>query len=373
MPRVTFQNADGLTPEVLRNTMVETVDQMERIEVGDGNGYASAMSVFPMVDMNNPTEGYYTFGGSRGAMSAAAPDAESPIARLTLPSKRDFTTHSYKEKVNPRKDVETELDSTPFSLFAYGASYLQLGIFLTREIVAWRGDEYIDGLIGPNGATAHPDVEYVETPATAWSDTVNSDPYGLVVNVAHDVKTGGRLMNGQPQPTMFAPPSVIRDLRLNDSLRAKVGDNRDQTLNVGDVSNLMSDEVAGVREVAVQVPRTNADGEFIDDTGTVVTDADDAVTDNILEPYDPGTATTNRNVVIGRTGANSAFMPWFLEKLTTRAEGAPDTSSLSIDNQRGFFTQMWNDNDPIATWMKAGQDLGFHIREPENWAVVQGV
>lgn len=377
MPQVTFQNTDGLTPEVLQNTMVETINQMDRIQVGDGGGYASALTVFPMVNMNSPEEGYYTFGGVSGGMPAAAPDAESPIGALSLPSKTSYTTHSYKRKINPKKEVEVELDAAdvPFSLFQYGATYLQLETFIRREIAAWRGDEHIEGLVGPDGQTPHSDIAAegnTYTNLTAWSDRANSDPYQDVLNIAHGLKTQGRFMGNQNRPWLFAGPDVIRDLRLNAELRNYLGANQNSTLNTSDVSGLMSDDIAGIREIAVQVPRTNANGEMVDADGTAVEAAEDAAMDNILEPTDDA-GTKHRNVVMGSPGVNSAFMPWFLTKLTKKANDAPTSSAVSIDNQRGFFTQMWADDDPISTWMKAAQDIGFHINRPENWAILGGL
>lgn len=376
MSRVTFQNVDGLTPEVLRNTMVETINQMDRINVGDGEGYASALTVFPMVNMNNPEEGYYTFGGVSGGMPAAAPDAESPMGALELPGKSTYKTHSYKRKINPKKEVEVELDSAnaPFSLFNYGASYLNAETFVRREIITWRGDENIEGLIGPNGDDPHSDIQDEDNAYTtfdSWSDYEASDPYRNVLDVAHNIKTQGRFLGNENRPPMFAGPDTIRDMRLNESLRNRLGANRDATLNTSDVAGLMSDDISGIREVAVQVPRTNENGELIDEEDNVVEKASDAAMDNILEPYDPETGEKNRNVIIGTPGVESAFMPWFLEKLTKMADGAPITSSISIDEERGFLTQMWNNDDPIATYMAAKQDVGFHLRRPENWAVMQ--
>ncbi|NUC71702.1 hypothetical protein HTZ84_05160 [Haloterrigena sp. SYSU A558-1] len=376
MSRVTFQNTDGLTPEVLRNTMVETINQMDRINVSNDEGYASALTVFPMVNMNAPKEGYYTFGGVSGGMPAAAPDAESPLGALTLPSKTSYDTHSYKRKVNPKKELEAELDSAnaPFSLFNYGASYLNAETFIRREIVTWRGDENIDGLIGPNGADPHPDIESegnAYTSLTSWDDHAGATPYQDVLDIAHNIKTQGRFMGNENRPPLFAGPDVIRDLRLNEDLQDRLGITRDTTLNTADISGLMSDDISSIREVAVQVPRTNANGEFIDEEDNVVDEAEDAVMDNILEPYDPDSGTKNRNIVIGMPGVESAFMPWYLNKLTQLADQAPMTSSLSVDSERGFLTQMWNDDDPISTYMAAKQDIGFHLRRPQNWAVAQ--
>lgn len=376
MTKVTYQNTDGLTPEVLRNTMVETINQMNRITVNGDGGYASALTVFPMVNMNSPEEGYYTFGGVTGGMPAAAPDAESPIGALTLPSKASYDTHSYKRKINPKKEVEVELDAAnaPFSLFQYGSSYLRSETFIRREINTWRGDENVDGLIGPDGQTPHPDISdegNAYTSLTGWDDRTASDPYQNVLDISHDIKTQGLFEANENRPVMFAGPDVIRDMRLNESLRDRLGVTRDSTLNTADVSGLMGDDISGIREVAVQVPRTNGDGELVDDEGNVVDEAEDAAMDNILEPYDVDAGTKRRNVVIGSPGVESAFCPWYLEKLTKTADNTPMTSSVSVDNQRGFLTQMWASDDPIETWMAAKQDFGFHVRRPQNWAIAQ--
>lgn len=376
----TLSDAKNLTPEVLRNEIVREVDQMDRIEAGQQQQFASALSVFPAVNLSDPTEAWFTMGGVRAPMDSAALTSESPLGTLDLPSKEDVTTEHYKKKYAPEKGVETEMEDTPFSLFARAAEVLRTELFLTREQITWRGDESVDGLIGQYGTTAHPDLpaDHVASAGTAWSDTVNSTPYDDITNLAFEVIDNGMLFgdgmqNPSGAPDLFVSPGVMRDLRQNDDLESRVDGIRIKALGRDDVMTILGNDINAIREVRVYVPRTNANGEPIDDTGTVVDDYDDAEKDNILEPYDPGTSSVNRNVVIGAPGAGSAFIPWFSDQLAERANDAPSTSQVSMDDQNGFITQMWTSDDPIQSYFKAMQSIGFHLQREENWAVLQGV
>lgn len=123
------------------------------------------------------------------------------------------------------------------------------------------------------------------------------------------------------------------------------------------------------------MPRKNTDGDYIDETGTVVNDIDDAAMDNVLEPYDASSDTVHRNIVIGTPGAQSAFIPWFGDNMGGfDAPGAPQVDSgFAVDTNRGFTTQTWIGKDPAVTWLKAVQDVGFHVELPEHWIVVQDI
>lgn len=373
----TLSDAQNLTPEVLRNEIVRKVDQMERIEAGQRDSFASALSEFPLVDLNNPTDAWYTMGGVRAPMQSSALTAESPLGTLDLPSKEDVTTDHYKKKYAPEKGVETEMDDTPFSLFARAAEVLRTELFLTREQVTWRGDASIDGLIGQYGSSPHPDLpaDNSTTVATAWSDDVNSVPYDDITDMAFRVIDNGTMFLGQNReaPNLYASPSVVRDLRQNDDLEDRVSGVRVKSLGRDDVLTILGNDINQIKEVRVYMPRTNSNGEFLDSAGNIVDDIDDAARDNILEPYDPGTATVNRNVVIGAPGAGSAYIPWFSDQLAERASDAPSTSQVSMDNQNGFITQMWTSDDPIQSYFKAMQSIGFHLQREENWAVLAGV
>lgn len=376
----TLTDAQNLTPEVLRNEIVREVDQMDRIEAGSQARFASALSVFPLVNLDNPQEAWYTHGGVRAPMSSSSLTSESPLGTLDLPSKDDITTDHYKKKYAPEKGVETDLDDTPYSIFARAADVIRTEIFLTREQITWRGDDTVDGLTGQYGDTPHPelDSDHVMNVSTAWSDTANSTPYDDVTSLAFEVINNGSLfgdgMMGSPGvPNLYASPSLIRDMRQSDALESRVEGVRTKTLDRNDVLDLLGNDINSIQEVRVYVPRTNANGEPIDDAGNVVDDYDDAARDNILEPYDPSSSTTRRNAVIGMPGAGSAFVPWFSEQLAERATDAPMTSDIAMDDQNGFFTQMWTGDDPIQSYFKGAQSIGFHLQEPENWAILSGV
>ncbi len=374
MPEATVRNADLLKPEVIRNQMVETVDQMERINMGDGRQYASALSEFPLINLDNPTEGYYTYDGVTGRMRPTAYDAESPIGTVDLPDKANVTIESYKKKLNPDKGVETHLSGLPFSAFARAVSKLQLEIFFTREQVTWRGDESVDGLIGQHGTSAHPDIpgDNVVDIATSWSDSVNATPYDDITNVAFDVVNNGYMGgNQQVLPNVYVGPRTFRDAKLTDDMENRLPDTMYGQVTDEVVNNIVSDDINNILPVMVYGPREDANGNYIDENDNIVDDADDAVMDNILEPYDPGSGTVQRNVVIGRPGAGSAYMPWFLDRLMEYQGEVP--GEMSVDPNNGFFTQVWNSPDPVATYMAAKQEIGFEVQRGENWAVLRGV
>jgi len=52
---------------------------------------------------------------------------------------------------------------------------------------------------------------------------------------------------------------------------------------------------------------------------------------------------------------------------------APSTPNMAFDDARGFGTQTWVGDDPVVTWLKALQDIGFHLQLPEHWLVIQDV
>lgn len=375
----TLRNARDLGPEVLRNEIVDRVDQMERVEMGGDGEFASAMSEFPLINLDDPDEAYYTAGGATGPMQPVDVRSESPVGQLDLPSKEGVSITGYKKKYIPDKGVETHLsNATPFSLFQRAANQLRKDVFITREQVAWRGDEIANGLIGQFGNTPHPDIAYSDTPGTPWSDTAASTPYDDISSMAFEVWDNGLFTQGQPaRPIVYVSPSVARDLKQNDDMEDRVSGVRIRSLDMDTVLEILDDEVGAFRTVLVNLPRQNADGEFIDADGNVVDNVEDAEFDNALEPWDPdanaGAGGNVRNVVIGRPGANSAYIPWFGDRLLERAAQAPDPGQISVDAQNGFFTQVWNSPDPITANFKAGQEIGFEIHTPENWAILSGV
>jgi hypothetical protein len=377
MPRTaaTISNADLLRPEVVRNQMVETVDQMDRIEMGDEAGYASAMSTFPMVNLDNPTEAYYTYDGVTDAMPPTGFDAEAELMSIDLPTKEDIGIESYKKAFNPKRGLETHLSNVPFSAYRRGVSKLNTKVWLTRELIAWRGDEAVDGLIGRFGGSAHPDIraDNVRSVATAWSDEANATPFADIEDLSFNIVNNGYMTAGQVRPTIYAGPTTIRDLKQTDDMQNRLPSNRYQRVNEDALNTILSDEVQDIRTVLVYYPRTDENGEFLDENGNIVDDADDAVRDNILEPYDPATDTIRRNVVIGLPGPGSAYFPWFLDRLTEDVGPGDMPGEMSVDEQNGFLTYVWKDPATRNTYISAEQELSFHIQRGENFGILQGV
>lgn len=377
MPIGTQRNARALKPEILRNEMVERVDQVERMNAGGDGEYASAMSLFPLVNIDDPSEEWYTMDGVRSPMQATSFSSESPLGTLDLPEKENLTIQSYKKKYRPDKGAETELDGTPFSLYQRAASVLRTEIFLTREQITWQGDDHIEGLIGQDGTSPHSDVAangYVDTPAVSWSDAATATPYQDISDAAYNVLNNGRMFgDGSAEPVMLTSPSVNRDMKNTDDMLDRIINTRIGAVGDDDVRDIIDDDISAVQKVLVYLPRRNANGELIDEAGNVVDDPDDAAHDNVLEPWDPAQSRNIRHVIFMRPGAGTAYIPWFSERLLERSSQAPDPGSISVDDANGFFTQVWAEEDPISTNFKAAQEIGFHIQRPENIAILRDV
>ena len=377
MPRTaaTVSNADLLRPEVVRNQMVETADQMERIEMGDQQGYASAMSTFPMVNLDDPREAYYTYDGVTDAMPPTGFDAEGELMSVDLPDKENVEIEGYKQRFNPKRGIETHTSGLPFSVYRRGVSKLNTKIWLTRELVAWRGDESIDGLIGRFGNSAHPDVDAdgtVTAVSTGWDDSANATPYSDIEDAAFGIVNNGRMTGGQVQPTVFVGPTTLRDAKQTEDMEGRLPTDRYQRVTDEAIADILSDDVMDVRTVLVYYPRTNADGEFIDENDNVVDDATEAAHDNILEPYDPVNDVVRRNAVIGRPGAGSAYFPWMLDRLTEDVGPGDLPGEMSVDEQNGFLAHVYKDFSR-NTYVSAEQEIGFEVQRGENWAILSGV
>ena len=63
MARLDLQKAGLLSPKTLRNEIVQNIDQMADVQADAGR--ASANSVFPVVDLDAPTEAYFTIDAAR--------------------------------------------------------------------------------------------------------------------------------------------------------------------------------------------------------------------------------------------------------------------------------------------------------------------
>ncbi|WP_330633712.1 hypothetical protein [Halocatena halophila] len=377
MPRTaaTTQNLDLLRPEVVRNQMLETVDQMERIEMGSQEGFASAMSTFPLVNLDDPKEAYYTYDGVTDAMQPVGHDAEAPLMSLDLPSKESITVDSYKEAFNPKRGAETHSSNIPFSTYRRGVTKLNTKIWLTRELIAWRGDSAVDGLIGQWGNTKHPDIpsDHAKAVSNAWSQPSTATPYQDIEDLSFEIVNNGYMTSQQVTPNIWMGPTTLRDLKQTDDMKGRLPNTQFNRVTRDALQTILSEEIANIYTVMVYYPRTNANGEFLDEAGNIVDDADDAALDNILEPYDPSGDVVRRNVVIGRPGAGSAFFPWFLDRLTEDVGPGDVPGEMDVDEQNGFLTYVYKDPPTRNTYVQAEQELGFHIMRGENWGLLSGV
>jgi len=362
----TLQDANLHSPEAVMNRVVRRINQMEddaRLVTND---------IFPLVELSDTSEKHFTMDGMRTGMTQTAIASESPVGDIESLGERDVTVETFKKKIQPEKGVDTELNSQGeiLNLFNAVADALMEDILLTRAKVAWRGDGDVDGLVGTDGQTAHPEIpgDHVVAPATPYSDTANAEPIQDMVDAEYRITDDGSALGQAGALTVYLTPSILKDLKLNDDIQNQYDNIRALT------EQQLADafQVDSVRVVRTKLVRTNADGEPIDDAGNIVGQADNAARDNVLEPYDAGAGTQRRNIVVGAPGQVSAFMPWFLDRLAERGDAAP-SGDVSVDATNGWMTQTWTENDPLVSWFKAAQEIGFHLMRGENWYVIQDI
>jgi len=379
MARLNFKKAGLLSPKTLREEIVQGIDQMEQME---GQGIASAASEFPAVDLDAPEENYFTIGGAVSPMQHVDRSAESPISTLGDIDEKDITTDAYKEKLAPEKETDSKLNSERqvLSLYRWGANQLRAALFLTREQVAWQGDEVNDGLVGPNGKTPHPDLpsDNVIDPDDPFDDWGSAKPYEEFAWASYLLSEADQTYfdaSIDTTPRVYHSPSVWHDLKMNEDLKDRFSGVEVRGLTGGQVESLLEEELPEFRQVRVKLPRTDHDGNFLDEDGNIVNDVDDAAMDNVLEPYDPDTGEQHRNIVIGRPGANSAFIPWFGDNMGefNDPDAPSEEGGIAVDETMGFQSQTWMGKDPRVTWLKVVQDIGFHILLPEHWIVMRDV
>lgn len=362
----TLRDANLHSPEAIMNRIVRRIDQM------DDDGRLVSTSVFPLVEMSDSKEKHFTMDGIRPGMRQTALASESPIGDIEGLGERDVTVDTFKKKIQPEKGVDTELNSQQeiLNLFNAAADALMEDILMTRAEMAWRGLGDVDGMIGTDGQTAHPEIPstHVATPATKYDDTANSTPILDFVDAEYRISEDGSALGRAGPTTVHLPPSVLKDLKLNDDIQSEYDNVR--ALSEQQLTDAF--QVDRIRQIRTQVIRRNANGEPVDTNGNTVDDLGDAATDNILEPYDVGADTKRRNIVIGAPGQVSAFMPWFLDRLAERGSAAP-SGDVAVDATNGWMTQTWTDNDPIVSWFKAAQEIGFHVTRGDNWYIIQDI
>lgn len=363
---ISLRDAGVHSPRAVRNEIVKQIDNM-----GRQSAYI-ADQVFPLVELSGESETYFTMNGAKTPMSKSTLNGESEVVYLEGLGEEDVDVDTFKAKVAPERGADEKLNREEeiLNLFEQATSTLREKLILTRSLVAWQGLDGIDGLIGEDGQTAHPDLDsnHVLT-GSDYSDTANSKPVDDTVEAEYLISTDGDQLDQVGPITAFVPPSVLKDWKLNDDLQA----------NFDSVSALNEDQLetalqlSNIRPVRTQVTRTNAAGKPIDENGNAVDKPKNAATDNILEPYDAANGTNRRNVVIMAPGVQTAFTPWFLDNLTNVARGNADEmkGSFTVDENQAFFTQSWMDEDPMLRWFKIVQEIGFHVWRPGNITVIQ--
>lgn len=360
----TLQKANLHSPEAIMNRVVRRINQMEddaRLVTND---------VFPLVELSDTSEKHFTMDGMRTGMTRTAIASESPVGDVEALGEKDVTVDTYKKKISPEKGVQTELNSQTeiLNLFNATADALMEDILLTRARLAWQGDDAVAGMVGPDGTTAHPDIpsDHVATPSTPYSDHENATPIIDFLDAEYRITDNGSALGEAGSVTGYISPSVLKDLKLNDDIQDQYQDVR--ALSEQQLTDAF--QIDRLRVIRTKLTRTNDDGEPIDEDGNVVEHPEDAARDNVLEPYD-GTE-NRRNIVIGAPGQVSAFMPWFLDRLAEHGDAAP-SGEISVDATNGWMTQTWAQNDPLVSWYKAAQEVGFHMMRGNNWYIVQDI
>jgi len=368
----TLKRAGLLSPKTLRNEIVQDYDFAGR---RNRPGTATAASVFPMEELSNSTETFFRRDGIRPPMRSTSLVSESPITDIESLTEDEVSVDTYKRKISPEKGVDTELNSDEeiFRLFQEAANELREDIARTREIVAWRGDDTIDGMIGADGVSAHPglDSSHVITPATAYDDAVNSAPQDDFQYSQFLIDDEGSALDRAGELTAYMSPSVMFDLMQNDDLEGRFSGVEVQGLTQEQVASVLPFQ--NIEQVHLKTPRTDSDGALLAADGTKANTPEEVAKDNLLEPYDPSTDSKHRNIVIGRPGRVSAFTPWFLDRLAEHAENVPPGGEFALDTNAGFMTQTWTTNDPVVSWLKVAFECGFHLHRPGNWVLIQDI
>lgn len=364
----TLSKADQISPKTLRNEIVRDLDNRNR------TGALIATDVFPLVELSDSEETYFTMDGAEMPMPRGDLQSESAVVDMEDLDEAQIDVETFKAKIAPEKGANTELNSDQeiLNLFEAASDTLRLRLELARELVAWQGYGGIDGMIGSEGTTAHPDIptEHVITGATAFSDTANAEPQQHFTDAEFYISDNGELVDAG-SITGYLSPSALRDLKQNQDLQDRFTGVETQGLTEDQVASILP--VDNLEVVRTQVVRTNANGEPIDADGNVVEAPGDAAKDNVLEPWNETQGDTVRNIVIGTPGEQFAFIPWFADRLAEHAQQAPPGGDFAVDMGNGFMTQMWTENDPLVTWMKIAQEIGFHVHRPRNWAIIQDI
>lgn len=362
-----LSDAEELSPKNIQQMIVREIDQTE--QPSDAGSYA-ANDYFPLYQMGTAKEIYHRQGGGRAPMQGSSLASESNIAGIEDLDEDEMSVTTLKEKISPEKAVNQELNNPQqiLNIAEYIADSLRTDLFLSRSVMAWRGHNGVDGVLGVSGDSPHPDIpsDHVFT-GTDFS-TATNDVYTPFMNANQSIDVDGSALNSVGPITAVMSPEVFWDLKSNDDLESRFSGVRVQTIESRD--DLSSVLPVNIDVIRTKTPRTNANGEYIDANGNVVS-VDNAVYDNILHGYD-GT-NMHRNVVVGAFGQESALMPWFTDRLSDLVNNTPPGGDWSVDMSNGFLLQSWTQHDPAISWRKIAQEVGFEMVRGENFAVLNDV
>lgn len=364
-----LSKAEELSPKRIRQQIVRDLDNMNRT-----NAFI-ADQVFPLTQLGASEEIFHRQDGSRMPMPGAGLTSESPTVGLEDLDEDTISVETFKEKISPEKYVDGALNSQQEILRVAQrvAGALRHDLLAARSMVAWRSYNGIDGMVGAEGDSAHPDIDttHVITPSAAYSDDSNSDPHTDFFNAKYLIRDDGSGFEMLNEMVVYMSPSAIRDLSTHADLESRFSGVQVQNIDEREILESVL-PIGRIQEINTKVVRTNSNGEPIDENGNVVDSPSDAAKDNILEPYNESAGTTKRNIVIGMPGEASAVMPWMTDRLASHIEEAP-TSDWAVNMQNGFLVQSWAENDPAVSYRKIAQEIGLKLVRPNNWAVIQDI
>lgn len=359
--------AEELSPKRIQNRIVRKVEQM------DDNDAFITNEAFPLYRMGATTETYHRQNGLRAPMQGTSLVSESPVASLEDLDEDEMSVTTLKEKISPEKAVDQALNNEQqiLNIAEYVSDALRMDLLTSRTLMAWRSYNGVEGMIGSQGTSAHSRIptDHVITPTDPFSDEANSIPHDIFMQAQELIDIDGTGFNDLPPLTAYVPPSVLWNLKRNDDLEQRFSGVRVQTIDtMDDLSQVIPIRIRAIR---TKVARTNNNGEPIDENDNVVS-VNNAVADNILEPYDPSIPGPVRNIVVGTFGQEAAVMPWFPDRLTDLLDNAP-SGDFTMNQQLGFLLQRWAEHDPSVSWRKIAQEIGFHVIRGENFVVLQDV
>lgn len=362
-----LSDAQQLSPKRIQNRIVRDIDNMSR------SGSYLMNQAFPLYGMDAYEEIYHRMRGLRPAMEGSSLASESPVQALEGLTEDDMSVTTLKEKISPEKALGETLNNQQqiMSVAELVSNALRTDLMNSRSLMAWRGYNGVEGMIGRDGLTAHPKLatDHVIT-GVDFSDTANSKPQDVFSQAEEAISRDGNFnVRDVGAITAYVPTDVYWDLLRNDALEARISTDSTQTLDgTNELETTLS--IDNVVELRTRVPRTNANGETVDESGTVV-DFTNAEAENVLAPTD-GAGDTKRNVVVGAFGRGAGVMPWFTDRLSDIIASVP-TGQWSVNMTEGFLLQGWTGHDPAISWRKIAQEIGLELIEPDNYVVIQDV